>query len=310
MKGVGMNITEQLGKELRLACQTNLENKYSTKHLKDLILQDLQTDPVNIDYCEKAVTDLKTWLAEEHSTEKAARTDQIREFNLEELVNEVFSVTATCLSWTLLVSITGKVAHKLGFDDHAAAITTAAEIITIICYSGGFELRKPHKFAQWEVNNKLILSKITREQADRTMFLPPMVNKPDDIQSAWESPYLTINESVFAGNQQNAHGGETGLDVVNSMNQTPLAINERFIAACEELPPECSDEPDHKWSEFKRESEDLYKELIFEGNRFYFSHKLDQRFRIYADGYHVSTQGRPYKKAMLELADKSIIKLK
>jgi hypothetical protein len=297
-----------------------LENKYSTKYLKDLILEDLKTDPVNVKHCESAVTDLKTWLTEKYPEEKTARLDQIREFNLEELVNEVFTVTATCLTWSLLVSITGKVAHKLGFDDHAEAITTAAEIITIMCYSGGFELRKPFKYAQWEVFNKLVLSKKTREQADRAMFLPPMINEPEDIQSAWESPYLTINESVFCGNAQNTHGGEIGLDVINKMNQTALAINERFIAICEELPPECKEaEKEQKvmfggvmqtWPEFKRESEELYKELIFEGNRFYFSHKLDQRFRVYASGYHVSTQGRPYKKALLELADKTLIKLK
>ena len=44
--------------------------------------------------------------------------------------------------------------------------------------------------------------------------------------------------------------------------------------------------------------------LAHQGNRFYLGHKYDKRGRIYAQGYHISTQGTPYRKAMLDFADK------
>ena len=43
------------------------------------------------------------------------------------------------------------------------------------------------------------------------------------------------------------------------------------------------------------------------GNKFYFTHKVDKRGRLYCQGYHINYQSASYKKAMIELANKEII---
>ena len=47
--------------------------------------------------------------------------------------------------------------------------------------------------------------------------------------------------------------------------------------------------------------------MVSQGNRFYLTHKVDKRGRIYAQGYHITTQGTAFKKAMIELAEPEFI---
>ena len=55
------------------------------------------------------------------------------------------------------------------------------------------------------------------------------------------------------------------------------------------------------WSTFKGESYELYSMLAKQGNQFWLTNKVDKRGRKYAQGYHVTSQGSCFKKAMLEL---------
>ena len=47
--------------------------------------------------------------------------------------------------------------------------------------------------------------------------------------------------------------------------------------------------------------------LAKQGNQFYLTHKVDKRLRLYAQGYHVTTQGSPFKKASIELHKEEIV---
>jgi DNA-directed RNA polymerase len=47
--------------------------------------------------------------------------------------------------------------------------------------------------------------------------------------------------------------------------------------------------------------------MINSGNEIYLTNKVDKRGRIYAQGYHITTQGTSFKKAMLELAHEELV---
>ena len=47
--------------------------------------------------------------------------------------------------------------------------------------------------------------------------------------------------------------------------------------------------------------------MLNQGNRFYETHKVDKRGRLYSIGYHLNTQGSAFQKAMIELADEEIV---
>ena len=53
----------------------------------------------------------------------------------------------------------------------------------------------------------------------------------------------------------------------------------------------------------------VYKDILEHGNEFYFCWKFDTRGRMYNQGYHVTIQGNEYKKALIDLAEKHIIRL-
>ena len=322
-----MDINTELKEFSHNIMQVGLETKYSEVELRELIRFDVTTIEGNQDTVISAVAWLDKWQteiaqhAENFPEEKLARMAQVNMLDPTLLVEEVLCITAECQIDTPLVGVSGRLASKLGFDDHAEAITTAAELIAVICYAGGYELRKDSKFAQWTVIDRLELSDETLAQLDRYMFPLPMVSKPKPLSNNYHSPYLTMNEPVLIGKAEQVHSGEIGLDVINLQNAVALSVNERFLKEVVELPPSVLSEPIDPekfgaqkerqlqidlWDTFKRQSEIVYKELVTTGNRFFLTWRVDQRLRVYSKGYHINPQGRPYKKAMLDLADKEV----
>ena len=299
--------------------QTELEEVYSEKALRTAIKKDIAEH--NAPRVQEGVTRLREWLNTNHAPEKQERLENLTKLDLTELVYSVFTTIAQSSqnNWEPLVSISGQVAHKLGFNDHEAAITTTAEIVTILCYTGAFTLRKENKYAQWMVHSDLALSEETYNLIERQMFIPPMISKPQKIKTSWESPYYTFNEAVMTGKSELNNSGNIGLDVINTQNHVALTLNEEFLNTVEELPPNNVDTDEEcntytnltskreEWEVFKKESEWVYSLMVEHGNKFYLSWKPDQRLRLYAKGYHINPQGRPYKKAMIELHHKELV---
>jgi DNA-directed RNA polymerase len=61
------------------------------------------------------------------------------------------------------------------------------------------------------------------------------------------------------------------------------------------------------WKHFKKQGYEFYKLMTRTGNRFYLTHAVDKRGRAYARGYHITSQGTSFKKAMIELAQEEIV---
>ncbi len=94
------------------------------------------------------------------------------------------------------------------------------------------------------------------------------------------------------------------------MNKVALQLDTDFLSTVEEEPTFDLGTQDREdtWARFKQQSYRFYNLMATQGNRFYLTHKVDKRGRIYAHGYHINTQGSAFKKAMLELADVELIK--
>jgi hypothetical protein len=120
----------------------------------------------------------------------------------------------------------------------------------------------------------------------------------------------------------NHHEEDICLDATNIQNSVPLSLDEEFIRTFEEPEPKSLNEVENAhlktkmqiaqeieqkkaaWDAFKRQSLRIYALMIGQGNRFWLTHRVDKRGRIYAQGYHINTQGTKFKKACIELADK------
>lgn len=107
------------------------------------------------------------------------------------------------------------------------------------------------------------------------------------------------------------HNEDICIEHIDRMNSIALSLDERIIDAMEEYQksePETT-EQEEQWQEFKRRSAETYQTVLENGNRFYLRHNYDTRGRCYCEGYYINYQGSQYKKAIVQLADKEVVKI-
>ena len=233
---------------------------------------------------------------------KNARMAQLKVMELENIVMEVFIHISYCLVSEPFTGVTGALASRLKFSDQADAIKTVAEVVAVLNETGVFDIEKKDRFASLTVISNLELPVSILEAMEQSKYLPPMVCTPERLENNYSSGYLTQKDSLILG-AGNHHDGEICLDVLNAMNSVSLKLDTEFLCKVEEEATyefESVDQHD-TWINFKKQSYQMYSRMVSDGNQFYFTHKVDKRGRIYAQGYHINTQGAAFKKAMLEL---------
>ena len=237
-------------------------------------------------------------------TGKQARIHQLKSLNLEQLVRTIFIGVAYCAQPVLFTSISAQIANRLRFNDKAEGIQTAAELLAVLCLTDAFDIIKVDRSSSLMLQSRIPLSDELVSLIEYSEYLPPMVCQPQKVTHNFESGYLTHNDSLILGRGNN-HDGNICLDVLNLCNRVRLRLDTDFLGRVEEEPTFALDTMDksHQWGVFKSKSYHFYSLMVEQGNSFYLTHKVDKRGRIYAQGYHITTQGTPFKKAALELAD-------
>ena len=299
--------------------ETN-EHRFSRKFINKYIEESITK--YHQDKVDKGVQLLNEWLehwlapwtdqceSEKHHTTKSGRLSQLSDLNVEQLVMDVMVTIAYYWTPTLFVSVTAQLATRLGFDDRKDSIQTIAEMVTVLCYADAYNITKETRESSLMVANALSLPSELLEAMERSQYLPPMVCKPQILESNYESGYLTHNDSLVLG-KDNGHAGDLCLDVINLQNQTALSLDLEFLSSVEEQPnpskPLDTLDKQHLWNRMKETSYAIYSLLAQQGNQFWLTHKPDKRGRLYAQGYHVTTQGTSFKKASIELHHQEIV---
>lgn len=284
------------------------EKRYNRKHIDGYIRQSFKTDPTMLEKIEQGVELLENWMADSYYESKMARIAQLQGMDIEQLVIDIFVGVAYCQREELFTSVTAQLAGRLGFNDQAHAITTVAEMVAVLCLTDAFDILKANRMASLSVISRIPLSAELVEFIENSQYLPPMVCEPIELQSNYDSGYLTHKDSLILGSG-NHHDGDLCLDVLNTMNRVVLQLDTQFLSRIEEMPTFDLDSQDKidQWKRFKRQSYEFYSLIANQGNRFHLTHKVDKRGRIYCLGYHISTQGTAFKKAMIELAHEELI---
>lgn len=293
----------------RIFWQEEIERKYNKKHIDGYIRQEILDNPVMVDKINQGVALLEEYRSKTYSYQsKNARIAQLQSLDLYELTISVFIGIAYCVKEVLFTSITAQMAGRLKFSDKKDGITTIAEIVAVLCNTDAFDIKKAHRMASLTLISRIPLSENLLEFIDNATVLPPMVCQPKQLMNNYTSGYLTHDDSLILGHG-NHHDGDICLDVLNLMNQVELKLDTQFLSSVEEQPTFEIDTPEKReqWGDFKRHSYKFYLMLAKVGNHFYLTHKVDKRGRIYACGYHVTTQGTAFKKASIELAKEEYI---
>jgi len=291
-----------------IVAQETIEEHYNRKHIDAKIKKEIEdsTDLMaRIDY---GVELVKQYMAGAYYESKMQRIKQLKGLDLKDLVMDMFIGVAYSLRPELFTSVTAQMAARLKFSDKTEAITTVAEILGVLCQTDAFDIFKEKKMSSLMLVSRIQLSDKLLKFIEHSQYLPPMVCSPLELKHNYSSGYLTHNDSLILG-QGNHHDGDLCLDVLNTMNSVALRLDTEFLSKVEEEPTFELDtqEKVEQWDRFKRQSYHFYTLIATEGNRFWLTHKVDKRGRIYACGYHINTQGASFKKAMIEFAEPELV---
>lgn len=284
------------------------EERFSRKFIDGYIAEDIINNPDIQAKILKGIELLETYAEGIYYDSKMKRIAQLAGLDIETLVTDIFVGVAYYQREELLSSVTSQMASRLKFSDRVEGITTIAEILAVLSETDAFDIMKAAKTSSMLIVSRLRLRKKTLEFIAHSSYLPPMVCAPLTLTSNYSSGYLTHNDSLILG-QGNHHTGDICLDVLNQMNSVPLKLNTEFLSTIEEVPTFELDTQAKAdlWRDFKAQSYNFYSLLVNQGNKFYLTHKVDKRGRIYACGYHINTQGTSFKKASIELCNEELI---
>ncbi len=316
---------------LQIVRQEDVENRFNRKlidtHIRNFITGDINAQEKIL----KGVEILTEWLEGTYYESKMDRIAPLKQLDLNRIVEDTFVHIAYVQTPQQFTGVTAALAERLGFDDKRDAIQTTAEMVATLADTDAYDIIKRHRDAPLEILNRLKLPDEIVVFINQSHYMPPMVCEPLELENNYDSGYLTIKESLISG-KGNHHDGNICLDVLNTLNKVKLKLDMDFLLSVEEEPSKeftvervikdgIEDGKYHteaqaavivktqldNWHHFKPQSEKIYKLMYDLGNEFYLTHKVDKRGRIYAQGYHISTQSTPYKKAMVELANEELV---
>ena len=288
--------------------QELIEERFSRKHIDKKIRAAIEANPTMMEKVHQGVGMVQEYMSKDYYASKMERIAQLQELDLATLVMDIFVGIAYSQKEELFTGVTAMLASRLGWDDKTPTITTMAELVAVLCDTDAFDIYKASKGDSLMVKSRIPLDDQLLEYKQHSTYLPPMVCEPLELTHNFSSGYLTHNDSLILGSG-NHHDGDICLDVLNTMNKVALKMDTEFLSQVEEEPTFELDTQDKidGWNSFKEQSYYFYQLLNQQGNRFYFNHAVDKRGRIYCRGYHLSTMGTAFKKAMLEFADEELI---
>jgi hypothetical protein len=189
----------------------------------------------------------------------------------------------------------GSIANDVQCADPLDQAKCAAEIIALVYQAELIEITK--------VN-------------DQTMMITTEFELPVDIPEfnkhlpEWAKP-APVTYNPILGNRFKQHEGDICREHLDRTNAISLCLETRILGELEETTKAELDTQEKldQWGDFKTRSDLAYAKVIDKGNRFYLKHSVDTRGRTYCSGYYISYQGASFKKAIVQLADKRIVKL-
>ena len=284
------------------------EERFNRKHIDVKIRTEIEASALMMAKVSQGVDLVNAYINGKYYESKMKRVDQLNGMDIQAVVMDIFVGIAYSLKPDLFTSVSAQMASRLKFNDQTAAITTVAELMAVLCQTDAFDITKEMKMSSLMVVSCIPLSDELIKFIENSQYLPPMVCEPLPLTHNYSSGYLTHNDSLILGSG-NHHDGDICLDTLNTMSQVALQLDIDFLSKVEEEPTFELDSQDKvdQWNRFKKQSYGFYTLMADQGNQFYLNHKVDKRGRAYAHGYHITTQGTAFKKAMLEFATEELV---
>lgn len=160
------------------------------------------------------------------------------------------------------------------------------------------------------------ISDDVQRDLDLYQYPLPMVTNPRIVKTNRDTGYLTTGGSIIL--RKNHHEDDVVLDHINRVNAVKFTINYDTVHMVRnqwrnlDKPKVGESRIDFMkrvkaFEKYDKSSKEVIDLILKYGNEFYLTHKYDKRGRIYCQGYHITYQGSPWSKAIIELADKELV---
>jgi hypothetical protein len=261
-------------------------------------------------YSYKVNDEIKIWNTKEE------RHKLMLEMDLEDLAWKVIAVCTAAETQTFTQCV-GMLKGNFKNDTERQDIESASECIALLSKMNLIDIKLPRDAEEGVL---MVFSKIKYdgdlgEYLTTSKHIMPSIIEPSQVTSNKESGYRTFDSSLILAGKY--HSYPVPLDHINRVNSVALSINKKALEIDPTFKEEDEDNPDEtteerckryiSWKQLNVESMVTYAELVASGNKFYLTHKYDERLRTYAHGYQVSTQGDSYRKSVIELANKEVV---
>jgi hypothetical protein len=287
--------------------QEIIENQFNKKLINEEIKEFILTHHSH--FIAKGVIAINMWLDHTFYKSKNTRLEAVKDLDIEELVLKVLITTSHCQTEELFTSVSAQLAGVLGWSDKPASIKTMGEILAVLCLTDAFDICK-NKANSFVVKSCFKFDKELTESIENCMYLPPMIVKPLEVKTNKDTGYLTFKYTLLLGHG-NHHNDDICLDAINIINSVKLKLDTDFVSGVELVPTfniETQEQQD-QWDSYKRMTYRVMLLLASSNNHFYLTHRYDKRGRVYAQGYHVSTQSHAYGKACIEFANEELVEV-
>ena len=297
-----------LNSETRTLQQHVTEDKYGRHNIRSVVLKDIMKlgRPMLLAVIDEVTHYMNKWHGH---NDKQDRVEHILRGPLsdEDIAIEIMILVLQAPTHSMQ-GIVGRLASMLHYDDEFDGVQTAAELIGAVCHVDLYDIKITPSGAMVVVAN-YALPKSTAEFVSKTKCLPPMVCTPRKVTNNYTTHNLTTHQCVILGSRKNHHGNTLALDALNIANSTSLSLDLNMLGFSEE--PTFDKPTFRKTAQFNtmaRESTEVYEYLLNDAdNKFHVGHRYCKRGRMYAEGYHVNTQGTEYKKAIINFTKKVVI---
>ena len=260
------------------------------------LMQYFDTNPF-IQDLQDTIDTLIEWVHMEHSYQ--SKNDRLWEWSpsdetLYDVAYHIFALSLLHPAGITYQAMIGAITNYVECKSTLDRVKTAAEMIAIAY--------------QCEL---IVVTKVT----DKTMVITSrhelLVQMPAFIQHMPTFEPVEIRSNPILGSRFKQHNGDVCTDHIDRMNAIPMTLELRIIEILPETTSNVHEtiEQEQAWNAFVQQSTEVYALIKQQGNEFYLSHSNDTRGRCYASGYCVGYQGSSYKKAIVQLANKEVIKL-
>lgn len=294
--------------------QLCVEDMYSKKQSTELIMKDIESGMEDSIFV--ALSHLFNYFNGKYYDSKNIRIKQFISDNpckYLDIVNMILVVVLPIKKTITIQNCVSKLYTQFEGGNQWDTVKTVAEIVTVVgSKSGLYNIIKPADSTSGSIELEpcYSLEEVTIKTLDRFKYLPPHVHKPDNIYKNYQSAYVSQDNSMILGSG-NHHEKYLALDAINIANGIRLSLDP-WVLTQEEESKKPLDTPDKvdNFNNHVKIAKETYEEIVDKyDNSFYLSWRFCKRGRIYCSGHHVTIQGNEYKKALINLHKKELIRL-